>query len=62
MIKDEKKLLSKVTAALTPGAIILFHDTSKTTLHILPELISHIRREGYTIRRLDKMLNLEPYV
>ena len=62
VIRDEKKLLSKVTAALKPGSIILFHDTSKTTLQILPQLISHIRQQGYAIRRLDKMLNLHPYV
>jgi len=62
VIRDENKLLSKVKAALKPGAIILFHDTSKSSLQILPELINHIRREGYTIQRLDKMLNLEPYV
>ncbi len=61
VIKDEKKLFEKVTKALKPGSIILFHDTSKTTLNILPEFIKHVLKEGYTITRLDKMLNLDPY-
>jgi len=62
VIRDEKKLLHKVTRAVKPGAIILFHDTSKTTLNILPDFIRHVHAEGYTITRLDKMLKLNPYV
>ncbi|MBS1598025.1 MAG: polysaccharide deacetylase family protein [Bacteroidetes bacterium] len=62
VIKDEKKLLAKVTKAVKPGSIVLFHDTSKTMLNILPDFINYLISEGYMIRRLDKMLNLNPYV
>lgn len=62
VIKDEKKLFQKVAKAIRPGAIILFHDTSTTTLRILPEFINHLSANGYQITRLDKMLNLNPYV
>jgi peptidoglycan/xylan/chitin deacetylase (PgdA/CDA1 family) len=62
VIKDEKKLFSKVSKAIRPGSIVLFHDTSKTTLNILPDFIKYVLGEGYTITRLDKMLNLNPYV
>jgi peptidoglycan/xylan/chitin deacetylase (PgdA/CDA1 family) len=62
VISDEQKLLKKVTRSLNPGAIVLFHDTSKTTLAILPEFIREAGRQGYRIVRLDKMLNLEAYV
>ena len=62
VIKDEKKLMQKVTRAVRPGAIILFHDTSKTMLNILPAFIKYLLAEGYTITRLDKMLKLNPYV
>jgi len=58
VIKDEKKLLEKVKQSIKPGAIILFHDTSKTTLGILPELIRQTKADGYEIVRLDKMCNL----
>jgi peptidoglycan/xylan/chitin deacetylase (PgdA/CDA1 family) len=60
--KDEKKLFEKITTSLHPGAIILFHDTSRTTLAILPALITHVKEKGYQIRRLDKLLKLDPYV
>lgn len=62
VVKDEKKLLKRMTAALRPGAIFLFHDTSRVTLAILPEFIRYATRQGYKIVRLDKLLNLKAYV
>ncbi len=62
VIQDEQKLLKKVTASLKPGAIVLFHDHGKATAHILPALIRYCREEGFEMVRLDKLLNLEPYV
>ncbi|MBX3253841.1 MAG: polysaccharide deacetylase family protein [Chitinophagaceae bacterium] len=61
VIKDTRKLLAKVTGSLKPGAVVLFHDTSKSTLDILSGFIQHAREKGYEIVRLDKLLNLEPY-
>ncbi|HTI11538.1 MAG TPA: polysaccharide deacetylase family protein [Puia sp.] len=61
VIDDEQKLLRKIRDAIKPGAIILFHDTSRTTLAILPRFIREVREKGYTIVRLDKMLNLQSY-
>ena len=62
VIRNEQKLLNKVLRALKPGSIVLFHDTSRTTVSILPEFIHRTRGLGYNIVRLDKLLNLEPYV
>jgi peptidoglycan/xylan/chitin deacetylase (PgdA/CDA1 family) len=61
VIKDAAKLLEKVTGSLKPGAVVLFHDTCKPTLDMLPAFIEHARQKGYSIIRLDKLLNLEPY-
>lgn len=61
VIKDEQKLLNKMKKLLRPGAIILFHDTSKTTLNILPEFIRFVLDEGYRIVRLDVMLKHNAY-
>jgi len=61
VIKDEDKLLKKINKAIKPGAIVLFHDTSRTTLAILPTFIRQVKEHGYEIVRLDKMLNLHPY-
>jgi peptidoglycan/xylan/chitin deacetylase (PgdA/CDA1 family) len=61
VIKDEKKLLEKMVRKIKPGAVFLFHDTSITTLSILPEFLTYVRSNGYEIMRLDKMLALQPY-
>lgn len=62
VITDEQKLLSKVTKSLKPGAVVLFHDTGKAIPAILPAFIREARDQGFEIVRLDKLLNLEPYV
>jgi peptidoglycan-N-acetylglucosamine deacetylase len=61
VIKNRHRLLNKILSALKPGAILLLHDTSETTVAILPELLKAIRDKGYQIVRLDKMVNLKPY-
>lgn len=61
VIKDEKKLLDKINRSLKPGAIFLFHDTSKTTLNVLPEFIKEVKNRGYHIIPLDKLLHLKAY-
>jgi peptidoglycan/xylan/chitin deacetylase (PgdA/CDA1 family) len=61
VIKNEQRLLKRVLRQLKPGAVFLFHDTSNTTVAILPEVIKYIQTNGYEIIRLDKMLNLQAY-
>ena len=61
VINNEKKLFNRVISKIKPGAVFLFHDTSNTTVAILPALIKHIHESGYEIIRLDKMLNLQAY-
>jgi peptidoglycan/xylan/chitin deacetylase (PgdA/CDA1 family) len=61
VIKNEKKLLNKVIGKVKPGAVFLFHDTSKATVAILPAFLKYVESNGYEIVRLDKMLNLQAY-
>ena len=61
VIKDENKLLSKINAGIKPGAVFLFHDTSKITLLVLPEFLREVKKRGYNIIPLDKLLHLQSY-
>ena len=61
IIKNQGRLLTKILSAIKPGAILLLHDTSETTVAILPELLNTIRNKGFQIVRLDKMVNVKPY-
>ncbi len=61
VIGNEEKLLNRILTRLKPGAIILLHDTSQSTVKILPRLLKEIRNKGYAISRLDKMININAY-
>jgi len=59
--KDEQQLLNKINAGIKPGAVFLFHDTCKITLNVLPQFIQEVKKRGYNIIPLDKLLALQPY-
>lgn len=61
VIGNEERLLTRILDRLKPGAILLLHDSSESTLKILPRLLKEIRNKGYKMIRLDKMINLNPY-
>ena len=61
VIRDEKKLLDKISNAIAPGAVFLFHDTSQTTIKVLPDFIKEVKKRGYQVSPLDKLLHLRPY-
>ena len=61
VITDQAKLLNRIKKGIKPGAIFLFHDTSETTLAILPQFLKEVKDAGYSIVGLDKMLNLPAY-
>lgn len=59
--KDEQQLLDKINTGIHPGAVFLFHDTCEITLKVLPEFIKEVKKQGYNIIPLDKLLALQPY-
>ncbi len=61
VIKDKENLLNKINAGIKPGAVFLFHDSSKTTVEALPEFIKEVKKRGYEIIPLDKLLALTAY-
>jgi peptidoglycan/xylan/chitin deacetylase (PgdA/CDA1 family) len=62
VIKNDARLIARITSSLKPGAILLLHDTMEITIRILPRLLKEIRDKGYQIERLDKLINSNPYV
>ena len=61
VIKDENKLLNKINTAIKSAAVFLFHDTSKITVDVLPKFIQEVKKRGYHIVPLDKLLALNAY-
>jgi peptidoglycan/xylan/chitin deacetylase (PgdA/CDA1 family) len=61
VIKDEKKLLKRITAAIQPGAVFLFHDTCESTLKVLPAFLDELKSRGYVVERIDQLLKIPAY-
>ena len=62
VIKNKQKLLGRLIDAIRPGAVFLFHDTSEITVSVLPQFLNEVQSKGYSIERLDHLLNLKAYV
>jgi peptidoglycan-N-acetylglucosamine deacetylase len=45
VIQDENKILLRIISKLKPGAIVLLHDTSKRTVHVLARLLAKMDEE-----------------
>lgn len=56
--KDKAALFSRIKEGIRPGAVLLMHDSMEVTAQVLPELIQYLKKEGYTIERIDKLLNI----
>jgi len=52
----EDLLLRRVEKEVMPGAIIVFHIGVKSTIDILPQFIDYVRKEGYKIVPLEKLI------
>jgi peptidoglycan-N-acetylglucosamine deacetylase len=60
-LKDENKILKRITGKLQPGDIILLHDSVWRTTGVLEKLLNYLDDNGFKVVRLDELLNIQPY-
>ncbi|MCK9422863.1 MAG: polysaccharide deacetylase family protein [Bacteroidales bacterium] len=60
-IKDEGKLLHRITDDLKPGDIILLHDR-QININLLEKLIKTIRDQGFQFVSMEQLIKIPPYV
>ncbi|MFT3902804.1 MAG: polysaccharide deacetylase family protein [Niabella sp.] len=60
--REEEELFQKLSGSLSPGAIVLLHDTQDVTVAVLSRFLKYVKERGYMVAPLDKLLNLQPYV
>lgn len=61
VIKNEERILKRITSRLQPGSIILLHDISERTVNVLEQLLIILNKENYQMVTVDDLLNIEPY-
>jgi peptidoglycan-N-acetylglucosamine deacetylase len=61
VITNENQILNRIKSKIKPGGIILLHDTSLKTVHVLEQLLLFLHSENYQVTPLDELLNLKAY-
>jgi hypothetical protein len=61
IVKNEKMILNRIFKRVSPGSIILLHDTSLVTVSVLEQLLLFLQNNNYMVVSLDKLLNLKAY-
>ncbi|MFN1218657.1 polysaccharide deacetylase family protein [Chryseobacterium kwangjuense] len=54
--EDEKKIYTRITKGLKKGSIILLHDTSEKTYHVLVDLLLFLKDKKYSTFTIDSMI------
>lgn len=61
ILTNEHAILNRVLPRINPGSIVLFHDNSERTVHVLEQLLHFMKHNKIESVTVDELLNLEPY-
>lgn len=61
IVKDESRIMKRIKSRLTPGSIILLHDTSLKTVNVLEQLLVLLQENNYQVVTVDNLLNIPAY-
>ena len=50
-----------MTSKVQPGSIVLFHNAALHTPEALPDILSYLIREGYTVVPISQLILPAPY-
>jgi peptidoglycan/xylan/chitin deacetylase (PgdA/CDA1 family) len=58
---DPNRVAAAVLDHVTPGSIVLLHDTNAVTARALPAIIEGLRRDGYSLVPVSELTGVVPY-
>jgi len=53
----KEQAFSKITSDIHPGCVLLLHAVSKGNAEALGDVIEHLRKEGYTFKKLNEYIS-----
>jgi len=59
VLEDEEKILSRIKRQVKPGSIILLHDTSEKSIHVLERLLIYLNDNSYRSVTIDELIKLQ---
>jgi peptidoglycan-N-acetylglucosamine deacetylase len=61
VIKNRKIIFNRIVRRISPGAIVLLHDTKPETVSVLEQLLVIVAEKKYEVVSLEELLNLKAY-
>ena len=61
ILTDKDKILKRLQKQITPGGIVLLHDTSSHSYWVLEQFLNYLQQNNYTVVGLEELLNLNAY-
>ncbi|MEC3906102.1 polysaccharide deacetylase family protein [Tamlana sp. 2201CG12-4] len=58
---SDQKILNRIIRRLSPGAVILLHDSKEITVSVLEQLLLFLQQNGYQSTTIDALFNIEAY-
>ncbi|MDN3664853.1 polysaccharide deacetylase family protein [Algibacter miyuki] len=58
---DEKAILDRIIKNITPGSVILLHDSKEITVRVLEQLLLFLQENDYQAITVDALFNIEAY-
>ena len=61
IISNKKVILNRIVKRLSPGAIVLLHDTKPETVNVLEQFLLIAAQKKYEVVSIEQLLNLNAY-
>ena len=61
IIKNEKIIYNRIAKRISPGSIVLLHDTSANSVSVLEQLLLFLQLNNYKVVSIEELLNLNVY-
>ena len=60
-VKNERFIFNRIKNRISPGGIILLHDTSQQSANVLERLLTTLREKKYEVVSLEHLLDIKAY-
>jgi peptidoglycan-N-acetylglucosamine deacetylase len=60
-IKNQDLILSRIKKRVSPGGIVLLHDTAPHTVLVLEQFLQFLQQNNYEVVSVEELLNLNAY-
>mgnify|MGYP003950302965 CR=1 FL=1 len=61
IINDENKILNRIKSKISPGSVILLHDTCEKSINVLKQLLLFLYENNYQSVTVDTLFNIDAY-